>query len=64
MATIDEVRDKLDAHEKQCLERYGAFNTRFATIETGIGWLTKILWAVFGAILLFELNALFKLVGH
>lgn len=64
MATLEELGDQLNGHEKDCIERNGEVNTRFAKLEVGIAWLTRIVWAVLGTILAFELNALFKLVGH
>lgn len=56
--------EALAKHEKECAARYEVFSTEIATLKTDAKWTQKLIWGVFISILGFELNALFKLVGH
>ena len=64
MTDVNEVAKNLSDHEKACLERYGHFSERFGKLEGTLGILTKLIWLVFASVAAFELNALFKIIGH
>ena len=61
---MDQVEQKLHDHELECEKRYGVIQASIATLITNQKWLTRIMWCVFTAIVGFELNALFKFIGH
>ena len=61
---MDPIEAKLNAHELECERRYGQFGERFAKLETLVSNNQKLVWAVFISIAMFELNAIFKVVGH
>ena len=61
---MDHVEQKLHDHELECEKRYGEIQASITTLATNQAWLTKLVWFVFTAVLGFELNAIFKLVGH
>ena len=68
---MDELEKKINEHELDCVKRYGEIIERFTkhegamdAIKISVGWNTKLIWFVFASVMAFELNALFKLVGH
>ena len=68
---MDELEKKINQHELDCVQRYGEILEKFAkhegvmdSIKISIGWNTKIIWVAFASIMAFELNTLFKIVGH
>ena len=66
--TMDHVEEKLHEHELECAKRYGVIHADMATLVTNQKWLTRLVWfvftAIFTAIVGFELNAIFKFIGH
>ena len=61
---MEAIEQKLNDHELECARRYGEFGERFAKLEAHAASNQKLVWAVFASIAAFELNAIFKLVGH
>ena len=61
---MDSVEKKQYEHEIECAERYGQIQASITTLVTNQAWLTKLIWFIIAAILSFELNAVFKLIGH
>ena len=68
---MEELEKKITDHELECAQRYGEILTKFAehqgvmsAIKTSVSWNTKVIWVAFASIMAFELNTLFKLVGH
>ena len=61
---IEPLRTDLNNHILQDEKRYGEIQTKLATMGAKIDLLQKLIWLVFASIAGFELNAIFKLVGH
>ena len=61
---MNAIEDKLHDHEVECAKRYGEFQVSIATLAANQAWLSKLIWFIIVAVLSFELNAIFKIVGH
>ena len=68
---MDELEKKINQHELDCVQRYGEILEKFAqhqgamdAIKISVGWNMKLIWFLFASVMAFELNTLFKLVGH
>ena len=60
----NDAYNALKEHEISCKRRYGEINVAIKEIKTVGGFNTKLIWLVFAAIVGFELNAIFKIIGH
>ena len=61
---MPDLQEKFQSHEIDCEKRYGELRTRIGKIDTDMMWLKRAGLFIIGSILTFELNAIFKVIGH
>lgn len=63
MSELLDVLRKLEEHEKECARERVKVEARLTALEVSAVNHQRLVWLVFGTLVAFELNALFKIVG-